>query len=151
MIAFQAFQEVGATEYPLTLLAPINSHHIPSRVYVSLPVVKFEMPACSTTLTFDVLNSRQDPDTAQPQVSRGPEAAVAAIRRTMVCRLHDSDYWKLGKGWHSYDTFSLLDIRDTMAERWQDSSPSTNTRSCFRMLMARSLVPGPSSAASAPV
>lgn len=47
-------------------------------------------------------DSRQDSHPAQPQVSRGPEAPMAALWQAVVCRLHDSDYRQLGQGGHSY-------------------------------------------------
>ncbi len=50
----------------------------------------------------DARDSRQDTDTAQSQVGRRAEAAVAAIRKAVVCRVHDADHWQLGQGGDSY-------------------------------------------------
>jgi hypothetical protein len=81
---------------PLT--QPRRSNHIPRRVYVP-----GRPPAPQQRLLTGRSNprdSRQDPDTAQPQAGRGAEAAVAAIRPPVVCRVHDADHWQLGQGGH---------------------------------------------------
>lgn len=75
--------------------------------------------------------SCEDEDTAQSEASRGAEAAMAAIRIAMVCRLHYSDHWQRGQGGYSYE----LDLQITKGHGeaktlTQDLSHSTSTRRC---------------------
>lgn len=65
------------------------------------------------------LHSCQDEITAQQAISRGTEAAMAALRQAMVRWLHDPDYWKLGQSWNSYVCRLAHERRDKSA----DNSP----------------------------
>ena len=47
--------------------------------------------------------SREDTHTAEPTVTGREEAAIAAFWETVVCRLHDVDYWEFVKGWDTYE------------------------------------------------
>ena len=68
------------------------------------PNVRCRPPNPQALLTgrSDTCESRQDADTTQSQVGRRAEAAVAAIRQAVVCRVHDADHWQLGQGGDSY-------------------------------------------------
>ena len=96
-------------------LTPLSrSHHIPRRMYVADPL-NSQFQALLTTRS-DTRDSRQDTDTAQPQVGRRAEAAVAAIRQAVVCRVHDADHWQLGQGGDSYVARMQWDAREMSSQ-----------------------------------
>jgi hypothetical protein len=58
------------------------------------------LPFLIAYLTFS--GSRKDQDTAQPAVSGRKEAALAAVRQTVVCGMYNLDHRELTEGWDTY-------------------------------------------------
>ena len=53
-------------------------------------------------------HSCENENTIKPQTTRGGETAMATFRKSLVCGLHDADYWEFAEGRHSY--VSLMDL-----------------------------------------
>lgn len=46
-------------------------------------------------------SSCEDKNSIEPQISRLSEAAMAAVWESLVCGVHDADYWELVEGRNS--------------------------------------------------
>jgi hypothetical protein len=44
--------------------------------------------------------SCEDKNTVEPQVTRCRKIAMAAVWESLVCGVHNADYWEFAEGWH---------------------------------------------------
>src|SRR3954466_12980909 len=85
------------------------------------------------------MNSRQNSDATQPQITRRQEAAMAAIRCAMVRGLHDTYSGKLAEGWNTYVVSQMHGCRRKWhADGVQDSSRLIHTSQCSPTQRAKS-------------
>lgn len=45
-------------------------------------------------------HSCEDENTIEPQITRCSKTAMAALWKSLVCGVHDVDYWEFVEGWH---------------------------------------------------